>query len=375
MAIDVYNLDHDISSDWKFRIGSYQFEVQAGPQTRKDVFARGVSTSFQPVLDDQGNIVPTTSTKPANLGEWSVTASIDDHSDLHAASILFPNVPTLTGADDLALILTLLTGREVAIGLDAKQKYPLRPGESVVCPNFFHLHTNTIAWEKLPKIASTGASESIYTVCEAMLAGDLIAKLALGFAALENLVSQWHEQAGITAYTKDIKSKISRAKEKFKQALLDEEMPQAIVDDIIPRMGNISTESALVKLKSFLVAHGMYPSLDTPTVFGRLQSLNVVRNGFAHRCKINVKGKLPFEFETQLAGALVLLALLICRVYIAKHLLEIDDGDYGIEKERKVVLDFFLTGKYRGQDVAGELYDDYMKRLVADWMSTGELPN
>jgi hypothetical protein len=78
--------------------------------------------------------------------------------------------------------------------------------------------------------------------------------------------------------------------------------------------------------------------------------------------------------NSEIAGAISVLILMICRTYIARYVLNINDGKNGIEGDLKAVCAFFETGLFRGHDVFTESCDSYLERIEADWTNTGQAP-
>jgi hypothetical protein len=78
--------------------------------------------------------------------------------------------------------------------------------------------------------------------------------------------------------------------------------------------------------------------------------------------------------NSEIAGAISVRILMICRTYIAKYVLNINDGKNGIEGELKAVCASFETGLFRGHDVFTESYDSYLERNEADWTNTAKPP-
>ena len=65
---------------------------------------------------------------------------------------------------------------------------------------------------------------------------------------------------------------------------------------------------------------------------------------------------------------------MICRVYVAKFLLRIDDGKHGVDGDLATVITFFETGKFRGHDVFGESFETYLRRVEENWATRREIP-
>ncbi|POA73342.1 hypothetical protein [Pseudomonas sp. DP16D-R1] len=73
----------------------------------------------------------------------------------------------------------------------------------------------------------------------------------------------------------------------------------------------------------------------------------------------------------QVAGVVALLLQNICRIYIAKYLLKIEDRD--VDEAQRAVMTFFLNGKYNGQDILAEGYETYRLRLIDHYEEFGNI--
>ena len=368
----IYNFDHGIRSPHSFWLGPYRIRVKE-EHIKPGILARGTTQHYSSQLDENGELRRVVATTPAHSGRWAPTAEIEDHDNLRRRSILLPDVPGRTERDDVALILSFLTGRDVIIGNDAPQQFWLRSGERLVSETYFY--RPNIEWGALPSVAAAGGAEAMYVVCLAMSSSELLMQLALGSASLDSLSGSWYSVDGKSRYDKVVREKFSRAKPAFETALRENGMDESLIEDMMPRLSNVCSESAVAKLQAFLVAHGMFPTGTCARASGRLALLNKHRNAVLHRATLHVVKGISFEINAQIASAVATLLLIICRVYVGKFLLKIDDGEYGIERDRKTVLTFFDVGRFREQDVFEESFEDYLERLEENWVNRGEFPS
>lgn len=369
-TVDVYNFDHGITSPRSFCIGPHRFHVRPEHLDREILTYSGGHTFTHRVIENE--IAPEVRPKGARPGAWRPTAVLEVTPALKSASTMLPDVPDRMVQDDLALVLSFLTGREVTIGNNAVQSDWLRSGEPIVVGSFFY-HPY-MDWSGLPSLASNGGADAMYVLSLAMSAPHLMTKFALGSAALDRLSGTWWGKFGVSMYDSGVREKVASAMPALEAALLGAGLSAAIAADIAPRLTNLCNDSAVAKLRAFLVAHDMFPSNADSIIESRLVLLNKHRNAVLHRATIHVIKEASFEQNAQIAGAAAILVLMISRVYVAAHLLQIEDDTYGIEKDRETVRTFFSTGRFRGHDVFGESYSDYLSRLHDAWLRRGDFP-
>jgi hypothetical protein len=371
LTLGVYNFDHGITSPVSLAFGPYLIHVRA-IHLDPEILTKGEARHFGWDVDASGRLSNVVTTTPPHPGRWAPTAEIEDHDRLHQGSPLFPEVPGRIEKDDVALILSFITGRNVVIGNDVPQTFWLSVGERIVGNNYFY--RPHIDWGALTSETSAGIGEGMHVICHAASSSDLITQLALGCVALDRLSGDWWKNSGQSRYKGIEKTTRTKAIEAFSTSLKDSGAPESVTADIAPRMHNLFADSALAKLQDFLVAHEMFPQNAPKQVLDRLKLLNANRNLVLHNATIRVDKNASFQRNTEIAGAISILILMICRTYIAKYILKIDDGKHGIEAEKKTVSTFFETGQFRGQDVFTESFDAYLARIQADWISTGQAP-
>ncbi|WP_248768252.1 hypothetical protein [Pseudomonas sp. MWU12-2345] len=366
---EIFNFEHGISTTREIPFGPYRIHIEKNP-AMDEAFVRGVRTTYSTEIDECGEIQNIVTTLPANPGSWSPTATVEEHQGLGLSSVLFPDIPVLNGAYDLALILSFLTGRHVVVGNDAKPFLPLTPAQSVVSGNYFY-HPN-INWSALAGLSELGVGEAMDAACTAMTNSNLLIKMSLGASALDRLVSGWHNKSGGSRFTKEVKLRVKDASKAFEKHLIEAGEDPAIVQDLLARIPNLGNDSALAKLKNFLCTFEMYPIDASEEIFSRLKLFNIQRNAVAHSASVRFDSAEKFEDALRVAGAISVLILTICRVYVSKYLLSIDDK-YGIDIAQQAVRTFFEKGTFNEQAVFTEDYDSYMQRVADRWVASGGL--
>lgn len=364
---EIFNFEHHLTSEGGFVIGPYRITVSK--ELIGGDFARSSRLVFGGSYDSSG-FRNTVTEEPSSSGAWSVTAAVVEHAGLDQASLLLPDNPWVNGAYDLAAILSLLTGRHVLVGNSAKPYMPVTAGQAVTSKNFFRTHP-VIDWALLPVLQKAGAGEAIEAVMLAMTNSNVGVKIAMGSAALDGLNTHWYSASGPNRYTKEVKTKVKAAAQAFKVHLEEAGVSQDLIDDIMPRLSNVANESALAKLAAFLKAGGMYPENPDEDTPKRLKWLNALRNSVAHSGSIRLDIAENPEASFRVAGAVALLLQDICRVYIAKYLLKIED--WGVDEVQQAVMTFFLNGTYHGQDILSEDYETYRQRLIDHYEEFGNL--
>lgn len=364
---EIFNFEHHLTSEGKFFIGPY--EITVSKEHIGGDFARSKRLIFSNTLDSSG-FKQSVKEEPSSSGTWSITAVVAEHEKLDQASVLLPDNPWLNGAYDLSVILSLLSGRHTRVGNGVEPYLPVSPGQAITSKNFFRTYP-MVDWTLLPVLREAGAGEAVETVLLAMTNDNMGVKIAMGSAALDGLNTRWYKVSGSNPYTREVKAKIKAAGLEFKKNLEKAFINQNLIDDIMPRLSNIANESALAKLVAFLKAGGMYPENPDDEALKRLKWLNVLRNSVAHSGSIRLDIAESPEASLRVAGAVALLLQDICRIYIAKYLLKIED--YGVDKAQQAVMAFFLYGTYNGQKILIEDNETYQQRLIDHYEEFGNL--
>ncbi|EAP7664515.1 hypothetical protein L1O59_002861 [Salmonella enterica] len=364
---EIFNFEHHLTSEGRFFIGPY--EITVSKELIGGDFARSKRLIFSNTFDSSG-FKRSVKEEPSSSGTWSVTAVVAEHEKLDQASELFPDAPWGNGAYDLSVILSLLSGRHTLVGNGVEPYLPVSPGYSITSKNFFRANP-VVDWELLPGLRKAKVGEAMEAVLLAMTNSNVGVKIAMGSAALDGLYTRWYSDSGSNPYTKKVKEEVKAASEKFKEHLEKAGVNQNLINDIMPRLLNVANESALAKLAAFLKAGSMYPEIPDEETLKRLKWLNVLRNSVAHSGSIRLDIAESPEASLRVAGAVALLLQDICRIYIAKYLLKIED--YGVAKAQQAVMDFFQYGTYKGQDILTEDHETYQQRLIDHYEEFGSL--
>lgn len=371
--LPIFNFEHGLKTAGVIQLGPYTIRVESAEHLDEHVFASNGGLHLTHNVGVDGGLQRQTSTLAPRIGRWTETAVIEEHADLTAQSLLFPEVNVMKGSHDVALLLWFMTGREVAIGNQTQPKFQLGgTPERLVSTNFFYFPT--INWSSLPTLATRQASDALYAVCLALTIPDLLPRICLASMALDALVSRWYKDSIKPRYTPEIRSDFTSALGAYQARLHEMGVPNELIDDVIKRIPNLLNPSALEKLRAFLLGHDMLDTNAPSKALERIRMLNTYRNTAAHQAKLPIDVSAPFDRELTIAGAVSSILLKICRVYLAKHLLEIRNDTYGIEHESKSVREFFNTGKLHGHDVFNEPYNDFARRVTEAWEERGEFP-
>ncbi|WP_460096237.1 hypothetical protein [Pseudomonas sp. S3_C01] len=358
----VYNFDHGITTKGEFSIGPYRICVSDGsvlkeaiPHGVREVIGGGTFTSRG---FEESKVIEL----PAVPGKWMPTAVVEEHPSLNEPSILAPGLPGNDGAYDLSLILTLLTGKHVAVGNGAEQSLPVIPGQQLVGLNFFKC--SRLDWSKVQALPVAGGGEAIYALSLAMTSTNAQIKVGMAAAALDKLVARWRKLEKTDRYSKLVRKKFNEASKTFESKLAELEIDPEIVTDIMKRLPNMLGEAALSKLRAFLERFGMFPENAPDEALTRLWWLNTIRNSVAHSASIRLDLAENVEASFRVAGSVALITELICQVYILKYLLGIEDRV--VDDAQQDVKEFFAFGTFRGQDVVTEDYEAFRLRLEAE---------
>lgn len=362
---DIFNFEHHRSSEGSFFIGPYSITVKKEHIDRD--FARSKRLVFEDTFSFSGFERKVTE-EPSSPGDWNVTAVVADHEKLDQPSVLLPDAPWGNGAYELSFILSLLTGRHTLVGDDSKPYHPVSPGQDITSKNFFRTGQK-IDWGRLPILRDAGVGEAMEAILLAMTHDNAGVKIAMGSAALDRLNTRWYSISGSNPYTKEVKAEVKTAVQAFKVHLEKAGVNQDLINDIMPRLSNVTNESALAKLSAFLKASGMYPEKPDEKTLERLKWFNALRNSIAHSGWIRLDITGSPEASIRVACTVAELLQNICRIYIAKYLLNIKD--WGLDKAQKTVMDFFLHGTYNGQDILTEDHETYQQRLIDHYEEFG----
>jgi hypothetical protein len=205
----------------------------------------------------------------------------------------------------------------------------------------------------------------------AMTNSNALIKLAMGSSALDGIITKWHKKSGNTKYTPEVKKRITEAKIIFERELTNSGEDSELIKDIMARLSNLTSDSALTKLRQFLTTFDMFPKDADPSALQRLKWMNTVRNAVAHTGAAPMDLAESAETSIRVSTALSILLQFICQVYIAKYLLKVDDMSQ-INQTQNSILNFFSTGRFNGQDLLTEDFETFSARMTSQWEEHGE---
>ncbi len=377
----IFNFDHGIDQPTELVYGPFSIIINESHCQNIKRLCRRASTSF--TYTD--NFKPVVSYNPASSGETVETALIRLDDQNSEGSLLFPEIPWVTSYYDLVIILSFLTGRRVYLEEHLDECVNQRYLDGAVSKNFFR--SQRICWENIPKIKDLGVSHALANLTMAYNARDLLGMSAYANSALDTITSSWINFHKMTKFNESKlintcltqaatlleQSLLTRLQIKFLHLLTKEKIPKNIIQDITARISikNISSPSALYKLKKFLSAYDLYDENASEMEEKRVKLLNTLRNSVTHTGKIPEYSGYNFEQRVQISLAVTLLVIQISQYYLAAEVLKVNDAR--LEQHKENIKGFFSTGKFNGHDVFNETYEDYLSRLEDKWVNEGEM--
>jgi hypothetical protein len=160
------------------------------------------------------------------------------------------------------------------------------------------------------------------------------------------------------------------ARKRVAQAITEVLGDSAVTSDVLPRVGNLFSPSALLKIQSFLSANAIFPQSPGPAELSRLKLLNTVRNRVVHSA--DVPGDLHPEFvrRSEIAAVTLSVTKEICSIYFAALL---NVRDFEIDDSTRVVREFFKLGEFRGHRVFEEDFAEFADRQRNSWLEDSTL--
>lgn len=306
---------------------------------------------------------------PEHRGEILPTADLagSTHGN-NSHSILFPEFPGPDATYDLLLLLSFLTGRRIylehEVDWDPRRSY----GEKIAGGKEL-IGVAAQAWSRLASVADHGLSDALSCLVMAPHSPDLIGWGAYANAALDSVVASWASRHGRTKF--DDQSLVASARQTIEESLLTQGVSPETVGDIVVRFRNISSPSALTKIKWFLEGLQLFPTAPNDDQTSRLRRLNAVRNAIAHSGTVKIEKGLGPEASLSVAGAVIHLTHEIAELYIARNILGVDSAI--TRQSLNTIKSFFSDGTFRGQRVFEERFDDYLSRLEEKWLESGDI--
>ena len=356
--VALFNFDHGRNVPAKFRFGPFEIVVSASNVRSVARVARHARVTF--TYDSAGN--PIVQQEPARSGRAGATASVRRIDEGENRSLLFSEVPNADGFSDLSAILSFMTGRQVFLERD-KTGYEARfHGEFLVGSNYF-AH-GLIEWPDLEQVVNRGLQAPFWALIQSNLTPDLIGQMCYASAVLDAISTEWF---AAQPKAQDISpSLLKDARKRVGEVIRDALGEHPFADDVLPRVGNLFSPSALHKLESFLCANELFPDSPSPEEISRLRLLNTVRNRVVHSADVPTDLHPQFVRRGEIAAATLSVTKEICFIYFSALL---GIRDFEIDASARVVRDFFKTGEFRGHRVFDEDYENFATRQKEAWIA------
>lgn len=359
----IYNFDHGLKVPTTFKVGPFQVSVTKEHCKNLEPLPRFQRYRF---ANDSMRGRHVESEEPVR-GEFKPTAEVSwPEHDEKPESILSGSIADEKGIYDFIILMSFLTGRR-AYTADELTWDPRRAYGGSIVRGIELTKFADIAWSNLPKVKAFQLEGALGSLVQVALAPDLIGQCAYASAALDSVVTSWASTNQKTKF--DDKELIKKARGTIRQSLLQEGVSADVVDDIVARFNNVSSPSALMKLKWFIQGQGLFPSENTEEEWKRLKRLNTIRNQVAHRGMVNIEEALGADASLTVAAVTVQIIRQIAALYIACDLMGIETAGTG--ELKKEVREFFGDGIFRGQRVFEESFDEYMARQEQAWVEDG----
>lgn len=361
--MQLFNFDHGFTTPESFEIGPFTVVVTAEHCRNLDKFPRRERQHFDHDANSKRHVIRSA----ANPGEFVPTAEISLSQDQEMPpSVLFPMAPGTDAAYDLVMLFSFLTGRKVYLEHDLAWDPRRSYGDRLLSGYELKLFAASV-WGRLPIVAQAGLGDALNCLVHAPQSPDLIGWGAYVNAAFDSIVSSWAKSNGKTVFHDA--NLIKLARKAIEKSLTEEGVSPGTVTDILARFHQIKTPSAMDKIRSFAVAHSLFPEAPLDDQVSRLRRLNIVRNDIAHSGTIRIDEKLGAARSYSVALAVVLLTQEIAVFYIAHKLLGVEVHSTRVAET--TIKRFFEDGTFRGQKVFGEDYEDYLARLESRWLEEG----
>jgi hypothetical protein len=377
----LYNFDHGINTAKKIKIGDFQIEITDEHIENLSKIPSNVKKQFS--RDE--NLNPIIQETPKVSGGLFETAILKIEDTKLDCSVVLPNVDSFNNVNDLAILLSFLSGRKVYLKDEINDDCSLKNMDAVVNSNFYSFPIIEVN-NGFKELKSLSLGDAFYNLVHVNIINDLPAISFYANSVLNVIYDNWCKKENLTKYTKEkklsekivkfIASKtdvifLSRVK-KYCQIFLGKKGYSSDVSNDVTARVNINTQpSTLFKIEKFLISHDMYPEQANQEVQNRLKWLNKVRNSMAHTGSIPSDKKISYKQRCEITVGVTFLILAICQYYFAKHIFKIDN--YQVNKECEEIKEYFLTGCFRGKDVFNETYDEYMQRQDEEWLNSGTL--
>lgn len=361
MFFKLLNYDHGYKSPEVFTIGPFTIEITKLHCQNLSHLPRNERVTFGYNEDYLPSIIK----NPRIRGGWIETAGAAITDKDVAPSVLYPKNSDLKNTDDLLLFLSFISGRAVTSDINALFNFlnPEEHSDKVLHHGYFS--HNNFNWESLKILREKGFAGQFYNLTMAYQKNDFVARAVYLNNALNVSYDKWLSQNPIKQITNTIRSDIEFT---ILECLKKHKIDNETTADIMKRVGNICTPSAIQKLKHFLQGIDLYPKYDNPEMHNRLKWLNLVRNSMVHTGMLPRKNTLTDEILGEATSSAIELILRINQYFFGKIILKLNDPYLGFIK--RLILPYFQEGKFCGRQVFTEKHDEYMEQACEKWTSS-----
>lgn len=355
----LYNFDHGFSAAGTIRLNSFEIKVSQSDVLAVAKLARRATTKF--TWNPQGNRV--ISKTPARIGRILKTATIRRiYSD--ADGIAMPDAHTVSNEiSDLCLLLSFLTGRRVFQKSELSGFEGRYYGELVVGRNYFV--TVGANWPDMSSLHREGMFPVLWALVNSHSTNDMIGKICYVSASLDAISTKWFKSEG-PPYSEDERAAINETRKNIEAVIRNDLKHAFIANDALPRISGIFSPSALIKLRTFLIAQGLLSKEPDKGEMDRLKLLNSIRNRVVHSADIPSEIHKDFHRRGEIAASVLAITYDVCAIYISRIA---GISDFQIDQSQKDILNFFKSGVFRGHKVFDEDYETFAAKLEGNWLN------
>ncbi|MBV7435275.1 hypothetical protein KRX19_09590 [Cardiobacteriaceae bacterium TAE3-ERU3] len=366
----LYNFESGFPGKQEFTIGKYRISVNDKQSKNIEKLKNNGGRKHSINIDGEA-YTRKIDTKP---GEVVETATLHVPKEDIKSSTIYRKGLERTSIDDFILFLSFATGRNVFLEGDLDGENSLCYFTRIIKRDFFFFNSIDldIAFQKLKDSSLTN---QFYNIVTAGRTNDLLALSFYVNSIINSIYDKWCRKNKKSVYdnrmidmnevkeqikdsTKDILSKLGAEYDFISEFI----QKRVRIDDSLP---------AIEKLKSFLIAHDLYPEDDDEDSYKKLRWVTLVRNKVVHNGSLytDFRGlELDDEHKEEINVGITFLLYDIARYYFAKEIFKIDQELISITPQD--IKQFFTKGSYRNMNVFDEKYTDFLVRSEKEW---GEL--
>lgn len=380
MKIELLNFNHHCQKVGNYKIGEYIFEVNSQHVENLKKLAQNSNIKYGAEIHDD-KMIRSISENSSVKGELVETAILvlDDISAATKSKI-YKDFDDLYLSDDIVLILSFLTGRQVFTKKECAE-CRMSYFDTVVSANYFYSGSSSkLDINKfLNKISDDDLVNQFYNFTFSKSIVDLPSLICYASFTFDAIVTKWCKKNKYSSYNlnnnfvekaksyliqKIEKSFVLGFKNDMYKFLNNQNINSDISTDIVARLNIRNEPSALYKIQKFLENMQM---LDNEFDRKYLKILNQVRNKMLHNGQIYKENKTSFEQALLINGSVPFVLLSIIEFYFCKFYLEIDDFHY--MQNFTDVKKFLEKGIWSDHKVFEESYEDYLSRMSDEWMN------